>query len=168
MISYIFPHLDVSASITIIGNLGKKLRDYGTWYKKGLNMTIIMTIIVVTKEASTMKSTPDLEYISVAETKARLSEKIKNTKTRGRRYAITSHGKPKAVLLNYKDYIALVEEDDPSTRETINLNEWIKKKGERQRVVDSIASLFDESKLTRKGQKEYKNESVEELRKNKK
>ena len=28
-----------------------------------------------------MKSTPDLEYISVAETKARLSEKIKNTKT---------------------------------------------------------------------------------------
>jgi len=140
----------------------------GTWYKKGLNMTIIMTIIVVIKEAPTMKPKPDLEDISIAETKARLSEKIKNTETRGRRYVITSHGKPKAVLLNYKDYIALIDEDDRSTGETINLNEWIKKKEGRQKVVDSVASLFDESKLTRKGQKEYKNGTVKKLGRNKK
>ncbi len=115
-----------------------------------------------------MKPKPDLEDISIAETKARLSEKIKNTETRGRRYVITSHGKPKAVLLNYKDYIALIDEDDRSTGETINLNEWIKKKEGRQKVVDSVASLFDESKLTRKGQKEYKNGTVKKLGRNKK
>jgi len=112
-----------------------------------------------------MKLMENLEYVSVAETKAKLSEKIKSAESKGRRFAVTSHGKPKAVIMGYRDYIALVENAAaPQAKET-SFDALKKKIGKRKNIVESIAALFDERKLTRKGQKGYKREAVRKMEK---
>lgn len=103
---------------------------------------------------------PDLEYINLAEMKAKLSEKVKWSGEKGRRFAITSHGRPKAVLLSYSDYLGLVGSKDAATPKTISFDEWNAGRGERQKVIDSVSSLFDAKKLSRKGQKGYKKNEV--------
>lgn len=110
-----------------------------------------------------MKMLSDLEYVSVAKTKARLSEKLRGVDANSRRYAITSHGRPMAVLISYKEYLALSQNKSLDEPQKISLTEWKKGRSERRQVVDSIASLFDETKLTRKGQKGYKKNAVEKM-----
>lgn len=112
-----------------------------------------------------MKRLPELEYISVAETKAKLSEKLRNIEKRGRRFAITSHGKPKAVLISYKEFLFLNENPSSAPSKKISLDQWKKKKNERKKVIESVASKFEESKLTRKGQKRYKRDVVKKIKK---
>lgn len=104
-----------------------------------------------------MKRLDELEYISVAEAKAKLSEKINNAANRGRRFAITSYGRPKAVLIDYREYLALTEKPQGSNfARTISLDTWKKDSKKNSEIIESISSLFDEKKLCRKGQKGYK------------
>lgn len=113
----------------------------------------------------TMKLFEDLEYVSVAETKAKLSEKLNSVESKGRRFAITSHGKPKAVIIGYKDYISLVENAVAPSGNEIPIGSLKKKVAQRKNIIDSVASLFDDTKLTRKGQKGYKREAVGKMEK---
>lgn len=131
-------------------------------------MTTFMTIIMVINAGGFMRHLQGLEYISVAETKARLSEKLSSAVLKGRRFAITSHGKPKAVILGYKDYLSLIENPSPEAPEEISLGEWKKNKKKRSEVVKSISSLFEETRLSRKGQKGYKKDAVSKMGKSKK
>lgn len=115
-----------------------------------------------------MRRATGLEYISVAEAKARLSEKLRGVINRGRRYVITSHGRPKAVIIDYREYLSLVEGGEPQNQREISIDKWEKGKGERRKVVESISSLFRDEKLTRKGQKGYKRDAVGKMGKDKK
>ena len=110
-----------------------------------------------------MKHVEGLEYISVAETKAKLSEKLRSIESRGRRFAVTSHGKPKAVILGYKEYLSLLEAPLPPGE--IKLDKWRSESGIRRKIIESVASLFDETKLSRKGQKGYKRHVIEKMEK---
>ena len=102
-------------------------------------------------------------FISVAEAKAKLSEKINAGCELGRVFVITSHGKPRAVLLSYEHYMGLKHE--PTLPCSISLAEW-KHKGPKQRhIANSIKSLFDKNALSRKGQKGYKRNAVKQIEK---
>jgi prevent-host-death family protein len=108
----------------------------------------------------TMKRVADLEYIPLAETKARLSEKVRAVGRRGRRYAITVHGRPKAVLIGYGEYLSLIEHAaEPAPRE-ISLEQWRRERKARRKVIESVTSRFDTSRLGRKGRKGYKRDVV--------
>lgn len=104
-----------------------------------------------------MKTIEELEYASIAETKARLSEKIRRVVDNNRRFAITSHGKPKAVLISYKNYIALTSNQNKTENQ-----EKVEDMSARDKktVIKSVTSRFDEKLLSRKGQKDYKNEKI--------
>jgi prevent-host-death family protein len=112
-----------------------------------------------------MKLLEELEYVSVAETKAKLSEKLKSVESRGRRFAITSHGRPKAVIIGYKDYISLVENASAPEAKEMSFDDLRREVGQRKDIIGSVASLFDEKRLTRKGQKGYKREAVRKMAK---
>lgn len=114
-----------------------------------------------------MKRPAELEYISVAETKAKLSEKLRSIESRGRRFAITSHGRPKAVIIGYKEYLSFSEKTSPSAPKDISLDKWQKKAKNRKKIVESVVSLFDSSNLSRKGQKRYKRNVVRKMEKTK-
>lgn len=111
-----------------------------------------------------MNRLESLEYVSVAETKAKLSEKINRVDQNGRAFAITSHGRPKAVLISYKEYCALVD-DSQTTQKTIDIGKWNKEKNDREKIVLSVSNLFDANKLEKKGQKRYKQNAVGKLQK---
>lgn len=99
--------------------------------------------------------------VSVAETKAKLSEKIRTCRELDRTYIITSHGKPKAVLMSYEAYLDLAEEK--TTPRTIDENEWKKQRVSKREAAHEIKKLFDERKLSRKGQKGYKKRAVKRM-----
>jgi prevent-host-death family protein len=115
-----------------------------------------------------MSQVKDLDNISVAEAKTKLSEKLRSVENRGRRYLITSHGKPRAVIISYKEYLSLVQSSDKPTSRNISLEKWKSESNERNRVIESVSSTFNTSTLSRKGQKEYKQNGVKETRKAKK
>jgi prevent-host-death family protein len=118
-----------------------------------------MTIIIVRNEG-TMKRAEELEYVALAEVKARLSERVRAADRRGRRFAITVHGRPKAVLIGYGEYLSLVENaEEPEPRE-IAIDRWRRERKARRRVVESVTSRFDASRLRRKGRKGYKRDVV--------
>jgi len=101
-----------------------------------------------------MKYLEDVEYVSVAETKAKLSEKLRRIEKNGRRFAITSHGKPKAILISYNEYIGLTKDlpKRKAPRAKLPTNKQVKE------VAKYITSKFDIKLLSKKGQKEYKSE----------
>jgi prevent-host-death family protein len=105
----------------------------------------------------------DEVFISVAEAKAKLSEKIHVGCELGRVFVITSHGRPRAVLLSYEHYMGLKHE--PTLPRSISLAEWKKKGPKRREVAKSIKDLFDEKALSRKGQKGYKRHAVRQMAK---
>ena len=107
-----------------------------------------------------MKRIAELEYIPVAETKARLSEKLRAVEKRNRRYAITVHGRPKAVLIGYREYLSLVEHSAAPAPREITLAQWRRERKARRRVIESVTSRFDASRLGRKGRKGYKRDLV--------
>ncbi|MFH1729355.1 MAG: type II toxin-antitoxin system Phd/YefM family antitoxin [Pseudomonadota bacterium] len=110
-----------------------------------------------------MDNINEIESYSIAETKAKLSEKIKRCNDNNRKFLITNHGKPVAVMLSYKEFLALSGKPKMRQRK-IDYNEWLEDKGNRQEIVDSVSSLFNSEKLTRKGQKGYKNEKVKQAK----
>lgn len=112
-----------------------------------------------------MKLLEDLEYISVAEMKAKLSEKLKSVESKGRRFAVTSHGRPKAVVISYKEYLAMAQGDMTAPSKEMELSEIKKEIKKRKSIIESVYSLFDEDKLSRKGQKGYKREKVVKMEK---
>ncbi len=114
------------------------------------------------KDFSDLRS---LEFVTLSEAKARLSEFVRRIMGGAKRLMITTNGHPTAVLLSYRDYLALLDQRSPTSASSdepvIRLEDW--RRGSRQRatVRDSILKLFDPKTLSRKGQKSYKKQTVE-------
>lgn len=106
----------------------------------------------------------DTEFIPLSEVKAKLSEQIR--KTPSKRIVITQNGKPSTVLLSYEDYLNLVRQlpsETTQNQKVIDFDEWKKTFPQRRKVSQSTSKLFDTSTLSRKGQKSYKKDLVDEL-----
>lgn len=103
------------------------------------------------------------EFVPVGEVKAKLSEKIRQV-TQGKRIAITSNGRPQALLLSYRDYLELLQtlRVGPSflASPVIDLETWKQGANDRKKIRRSMARHFNPDRLSRKGQKNYKRESV--------
>lgn len=101
-----------------------------------------------------------IEFVPLSEVKAKLSEFVRKTSSGAKRVALTTNGRPSAVLMSYEDYLkfmgqrADVEAKYPIRK--ISLSAWRKEKANQESVRDTILNLFDPSKLSRKGQKNYK------------
>ena len=108
-----------------------------------------------------------MEFVPLSEAKARLSEQMRLMASKGKRIAITCNGKPSAVLMSYEDYLDLLRlssEKAPNIEEKIyDFQDWKKGKARRLQVKKSILGLFDGEKLSRKGQKKYKQDEVNEF-----
>ena len=108
-----------------------------------------------------------IEFVPLSEAKAKLSEQVRRVLTEGKRVAITTNGKPTAVLLAYGDYLKLLQQlsknYSASEEDMIDLKQWKRDKNKRRKVIRSVTKLFDPSALARKGQKAYKRDMVHEL-----
>jgi prevent-host-death family protein len=124
-----------------------------------------MTIIATMKNDYT--NLLSFEFVPLSEAKAKLSEQIRKTNEQSKRVAITLNGKPAAVLLSYPDFLALLQATQGVQQEfperVIDFEGWKKDQKRRLQVRDSILRLFDVEKLSRKGQKSYKQETVREF-----
>lgn len=108
-----------------------------------------------------------VDFIPLSEAKAKLSEYVRNVSLGRKRVALTTNGRPSAVLLSYSDFLELLNVLQPapsSTGRVIDFDEWEKGRAERKRVRDSLLRHFDPAKLSRKGQKYYKKRTVESFR----
>ena len=105
----------------------------------------------------------DTIAISVAEAKAKLSEKIRVCRSLDRTFVITSHGRPKAVLISYEAYLSMAE--GGMTSRTLDTKRWKEQRASRREVAHEIKELFDEKRLSRKGQKGYKRRAVKRMEK---
>lgn len=105
-----------------------------------------------------------LEILPLSKVKATLSEQIHKTQGR-RRIAITSNGFPKAILLSYEDFMELLAQGSSGSPvpKVIRYETWKEEEPLRLKARDSILGLFDMKKLSRKGQKTYKRETVLEI-----
>lgn len=110
-----------------------------------------------------------MNFLPLSEVKATLSEQVKKTQGGIRRIAITSNGRPAAVLMAYEDYLRLARACKNSLAEsagqTIDFEAWKKGRGQRKEISASIDKLFDSASLTRKGQKPYKKAKLDEFSK---
>jgi prevent-host-death family protein len=110
-----------------------------------------------------------IEFVSLSEAKAKLSEQVRRVLAESKRVAITTNGKPTAVLLSYKDYLNLLQQlsKSPSAanEDIIDLKQWKRGKNKRRKVVQSITKLFNPLALSRKGQKAYKRDMVRDFHK---
>ena len=108
-----------------------------------------------------------MKFLPLSEVKATLSEQVKKTQGGIRRIAITSNGRPTAVLLAYEDYLRLARACKISAAEstggTIDFEVWKKGQEQRKEISASIDKLFDSASLTRKGQKPYKKAKLDEF-----
>lgn len=108
------------------------------------------------------------DFIPLSETKAKLSEQIRKVVTEAKRVAITTNGKPTAVLMSYSDFLELIKSRNPPSQELpsrkINYRKWKTNEPKRADIRDSIFGLFDMTKLSHKGQKKYKKNLVHEYR----
>jgi len=106
------------------------------------------------------------EFVSLAQAKARLSEKIRQA-SQGTRFAITQHGRPQAVLLSYGDYLELLRvlsmAQGQGTPTILDLAEWKRDRAKRKKIRNSIVRYFDPASLPRKGQKKYKQDALSKL-----
>ena len=107
------------------------------------------------------------DTIGVTQLQAELSRQLKRVRETGRRLVVASHGKPQAVLIGYADYQGLISQAEEPARD-IDPQKWKEGEKARREVAQSIASMFDAEKLSRKGQKEYKRRAVERLEKKRK
>lgn len=106
-----------------------------------------------------------MEFAPLSEVKAKLSEFVRKTTAGKKRVALTTNGRPSAVILSYEDFLDIVNQLQPAPPllrdEVIDFEEWEKNQSNRKMVRDSLLKLFDPSKLSRKGQKYYKKGMVE-------
>lgn len=107
------------------------------------------------------------EFISITQAKAKLSEQVRRVNRERLQLALTSQGKPKAVLLGYEDYLKLIKEktEGPvqSPVRVITYEDYLKSIPKRREISRSVLDRFDISKLSRKGQKSYKRKRVKLL-----
>jgi prevent-host-death family protein len=110
-----------------------------------------------------MDSLLQTNFIPLAEVKAKLSEKLRDLGD-GRRILITSHGRPKAVLLSYGDFLGMLQKPSSAISfvpRRIKFKAWEKESPKRELISKSITRLFATNLLPRKGQKEYKQKIVD-------
>lgn len=109
-----------------------------------------------------------MEFVPLSEVKAKLSEFVRKTAAGAKRVALTTNGRPSAVLMSYEDYLKFMDQEpDTETKypiRKISLSEWRKEKANQESVRDTILNLFDPSKLSCKGQKNYKERIVRRYR----
>lgn len=112
-----------------------------------------------------------IDFAPLSEVKARLSEYVRLLGRK--RIALTTNGRPSAVLLSYEDYLKLSQggamPEAPQTEpvQRISLSEWKKEAKNSETVRDSLLGLFDADLLGRKGQKKYKRNLVKTYRESK-
>jgi prevent-host-death family protein len=112
-----------------------------------------------------------IDFAPLSEVKAKLSEYVRLL--RRKRIALTTNGRPSAVLISYEDYLNLSQGragSEPSQEtpvQRISLSEWKKESKNRETVRDSLLGLFDADRLGRKGQKDYKRKLVKTYRESK-
>jgi prevent-host-death family protein len=107
-----------------------------------------------------------VDFIPLSEAKARLSEFVRSVSRDRKRVALTTNGRPSAVILSYSDFLDLLNLLQPqpgAEGKTIDFDDWEKGRAQREMVRDSLLKQFDPSKLSRKGQKYYKKRTVESL-----
>lgn len=108
-----------------------------------------------------------VDFSPLSEVKARLSEKVRGLMMNKRRIAITTNGRPTAVLLSYEDYLSLLSQfpkgPEVGGGKVISIERWEKDRKKREAVRDSILGLFDMRSLSRKGKKKYKEDTLREF-----
>lgn len=110
-----------------------------------------------------MDSLIQSEFAPIAEVKAKLSAMIRKI-SGGKRLLITSHGRPQAVLLSYRDYLDLLREKTDSRDSPvgqIDFKQWKGNRARRKEVRSGLLRHFDPAKLPRKGQKAFKRKRVD-------
>ena len=107
----------------------------------------------------------DLDFQPLSWVKARLSAIVNDLKSQGKKVVLTTNGRPTAVLLSYAEFLKLSSQEDSLLldKAPIHFEDWKKERKIKEKVRDSIVSLFDVSRLSRKGQKRYKEETVREF-----
>ncbi len=108
-----------------------------------------------------------MEFIPLSQAKAKLSEFLRMAQTSSKRIAITTNGRPTGILLSFADFQELLKMS-PSLQgkepiRKLDFVEWKKNRKRRLQVRDSIFGLFDMDKLSHKGQKAYKRETVRDF-----
>jgi len=112
---------------------------------------------------------PDIRgmaFIPLSEAKAKLSEFMRRIVNGRDRLAVTTNGRPTAVIMSYDEYLRLLgvpEDGVESPGDVISLEEWKKGSRERKRVSASIRNLFNYDSLPRKGRKQYKKDLLREF-----
>lgn len=101
----------------------------------------------------------ELDFQPLSWVKARLSAVVKDLPARQKKIVLTTNGRPTAVLISYEDFLRLFSRTEPDA-DPIRFEDWKRERKNKEKIRDSIVELFDISKLTRKGQKKYKEESV--------
>lgn len=107
-----------------------------------------------------------MAFVPLSEAKAKLSEFMRRIGSGRERLAITTNGRPTAVLLSYDEYLRFLgspEEGEDSQGDVISLEDWKKGSGKRKKVSASIRNLFNYDSLSRKGRKRYKKDLLREL-----
>lgn len=108
-----------------------------------------------------------MTFVPLSEAKAKLSEFLRKITSDRVRLAVTTNGRPTAVVLSYEDYLDLLKQlptpPAEDAGEVLSLEEWKKGSAERKRVSASIRDLFNYDSLPRKGRKRYKKELLREF-----
>src|SRR5579885_494407 len=89
-------------------------------------------------------------FVPLSEAKAKLSEFMRRIAV-GERLAVTTNGRPTAVILPYQDYLSLLsgptETRPEGEAKVLSLEEWKKGSRARKRVSASIRNLFNYDSL---------------------
>lgn len=108
-----------------------------------------------------------MAFVPLSEAKAKLSEFMRRIASGRERLAVTTNGRPTAVILSYRDYLFLLGQSprlEPTGEgEVLSLEEWRKGSRERKRISASIRDLFNYDSLSRKGRKRYKKDLLREF-----
>lgn len=108
----------------------------------------------------------NIDFEPLTEVKAKLSEKVAKVAKENRFLAITLNGKPAAVLISYREFLAWVQGKQPVYEpRQLSLKEWDKESKQRREVVSAVKNLFDFESLERKGQKPYKKNALKKFKK---
>lgn len=103
-----------------------------------------------------------LSFVPLSEVKAKLSEHVRGLAADEKRIVITVAGRPAAVLIAYDEFVR-GGPAAPRADEVIDIEQRRAERPERERIRDSLLARFDVAKLSRKGQKSYKQKKVRDL-----